>query len=98
MIWEEVKTSYPDPATFIPIVSDVVIAWCDALAVWLDSDKNEPSVERLLDSLTRDTRLRLFLEVKKPPIIFFIKADGIPGFIDLTCQNSVGFKAQRIRD
>lgn len=98
MIWEELKAFYPDPAIFIPNTSGVVVAWCDALAAWLDSEENEGVVEKLLDSLSRETRLKLFLEVNTSPTLHFARADGTPGFADLACKNSVGFKALRFRD
>lgn len=64
MLWETLKPYYHDPETFIPSISAIVIAWCDAFTSWLESDENEVAVEKLLDALKNTNRLKLLLEVR----------------------------------
>jgi hypothetical protein len=63
MLWETLKPYYPDPATFIPKISGIIIAWCDAFIFWLENEDNEKAVERVLDILKGTSRLNLLLEV-----------------------------------
>jgi hypothetical protein len=64
MLWESLKSHYPDPATFIPSITAVVIAWCDAFTAWMEAEESEELVEKLLDILKGERRLALFLEVR----------------------------------
>jgi hypothetical protein len=64
MLWDTLKPYYPDQATFIPKISETVVAWCDAFTSWLESEDNEADVEKLLDLLKNGSRLKLMLEVR----------------------------------
>jgi hypothetical protein len=57
------KPYYADPATFIPKISGIIIAWCDAFVLWLENEDNEKAVERVLDILKGACRLNLWIEV-----------------------------------
>lgn len=62
MLWDTLKPYYPDQATFVPKISETVVAWCNAFTSWLESENNETEVEKLLDLLKNGSRLKLFLE------------------------------------
>jgi hypothetical protein len=62
-LWSIFETHYQDPGTFVPSVTAVVVAWCDAFGAWLERDENEESVDKLLDYLKTVGRLELILNV-----------------------------------
>lgn len=51
MIWSALSSSYPDQATFVPKVVQIVEAWCDAFVTWLEDEGNEKDVEAFVDSI-----------------------------------------------
>ena len=63
MLWTSVKEYYPDQTTFIPNISTIVIAWCEAFSTWLENDENSEGVERMLDALKTTNGVKLVLEV-----------------------------------
>jgi len=62
MLWESLKPSYPDPSTFIPTISNTLIAWCDCFTSWLENEDNEEAIEKFLDGL-KGGNCRIYLEV-----------------------------------
>lgn len=63
MIWSIFESHYPDPATFVPSITAVVLAWCYAFTTWLEQDDNEDFVDKLLDVLKNVGTLELVLNV-----------------------------------
>jgi hypothetical protein len=73
ILWAISKEHYPDPATFVPTLATVLIAWCDAFIPWLENSDNEETVDILLDKLKEVGRFELVLNVPlHPPISFII--------------------------
>jgi hypothetical protein len=63
IIWTIFERHYPDPGTFIPSVTVVLAAWCDAFLFWLERVDNEEAVDKLLNILKTVGRLELALNV-----------------------------------
>lgn len=63
MLWAELQPNFPDMSTFIPSISSIVTAWCNALTTILDDDKNSEWTEQLLEELSNTNTLKIRLEV-----------------------------------
>jgi len=61
MIWETLKSHYPDQSTFIPSITGIVSGWCEAFATWLEAPEAEEDIEKILELL--NGHVRLLLEV-----------------------------------
>lgn len=61
MLWTTLQPHYPDPATFIPSVARVLVAWCDVFTGWLEAEENEDGVERLLEEM--NSTVKVVIEV-----------------------------------
>lgn len=64
MLWKTLQPRYPDQATFIPSIANVLVTWCDAFTAWLEGEENEEDVEKLLDDLMQRGRVEIVLEVR----------------------------------
>lgn len=64
MLWKTLQPRYPDQATFIPSIANVLVTWCDAFMAWLESEENEGEVDKLLDDLKQRGRVEVVLEVR----------------------------------
>ena len=63
IIWGVFEKHYPDPATFVPSIAAVVVAWSDAFVRWLEQGENEELVDKLLEALATVGSLKLGLDV-----------------------------------
>jgi len=64
MLWKTLQPRYPDQATFIPSIANVLVTWCDAFTAWLEGEENEEDVEKLLDDLMQRGRVEIVLQVR----------------------------------
>jgi len=61
-LWSILQPHFSDTSTFVPHISEVIVAWCDAFLLWLKDDSNEEAVEQLLEEIKYE-RVPLYLEV-----------------------------------
>jgi hypothetical protein len=64
MLWKTLQPRYPDQATFIPSIANVLVTWCEAFTAWLEGEENEGDVDKLLDDLKQRGRVEVVLEVR----------------------------------
>ncbi|KAH8593829.1 hypothetical protein B0O99DRAFT_688267 [Bisporella sp. PMI_857] len=62
MLWETLKPYYSDPSSFIPSVTNILIAWCDAFSAWLENSNNEEDVENILEILSSFQMVKIVIE------------------------------------
>lgn len=63
MLWKMLQAYYPEQAIFVPNIASTIISWCDAFTTWLEDEKNEEDVDKLLEALKSKGRLEIVLEV-----------------------------------
>ena len=63
MLWSELEQAYPDRATFVSSVSDVVEVWTDALAERLEDERFEDWTEQFLGGLESVREVKLIVQV-----------------------------------
>jgi hypothetical protein len=70
ILWNALSKHFPDPASFVPTVASIFVAWCKSLMEIAENEDNEDWTETLLEKLklTRGVGLKVLIEV----------GDGIP--------------------
>ncbi|KAF4635046.1 hypothetical protein G7Y89_g3042 [Cudoniella acicularis] len=63
MLWKTLQSFYPDNATFVPSIANIVISWCEAFLGWIEREENEEQVEKLLDGLKGKGKVEIVLEI-----------------------------------
>ncbi len=64
MLWNTLLPFYPDAAIFVPSIASAILMWYEAFNPWIEDEKNEKDVDRLLDGLGRRGVLEIVIEVK----------------------------------
>lgn len=63
LLWTALGKHFPDPGTFIPAISSVVISWCKAMVDLAEDERNAAWTDELLEKLTQTHALKLIIEV-----------------------------------
>jgi hypothetical protein len=50
MVWDTLKIHCHDTSGFIPSITGIMIAWCDAYRSWLEREIKEDIVEKFLET------------------------------------------------
>lgn len=68
MLWESLQPHYPDSSTFVPTIANIVIAWCEAFASWLENADSKTDaatdVDRFVEEINDVGKVQLILEVR----------------------------------
>ncbi|KAH7403680.1 hypothetical protein BKA64DRAFT_458299 [Cadophora sp. MPI-SDFR-AT-0126] len=74
MLWKTLQAHYPDSSIFVPDITTVILAWCDAFLLWLENSDSEEHVESLLEFLKSRSKLEIVLEIsatsKRPSTVW----------------------------
>jgi hypothetical protein len=65
ILWNALSKHFPDPASFVPVVASMFVAWCKSLIEIAEDERNEDWTDTLLEKLkmTRGVGLKVLFEV-----------------------------------